>query len=511
MEGQIVFWSGGSYETREFIDTLLPLSVFVNSDGVITDCSRSFRKSIPGLRGRSVFTDFFDVQRPSGHQALFDLDDPSYFVVISDKRNGNCFKCTKLKGSKGIFLLVCSPMLNELNSPTDYGLEVSDFAPHDIVAEYLFVLKVNQMGMREANQLIDDMTRQNKELEMARKDLVLLNQRLEEKAERSNESLRVAESGLVEGEKLALLGRLAAGVAHEMNTPLGAITASADNVSEILKHLFKEGLRNADHDSIMTACKLADDFTSHDTLTSREERQEKIRLVEHLSTVYGIEKAKDHATQLVESGIIADDKDVLDHIYHSTNIEAALNITTTIMKVRKSISTIEVAAQKAANVVRALKSYVRNDDVHHATVFDVSRSIRDVLLLFASQIKKGVEVHLDIKDTLLIQANESEVSKVWSNLIANALYAMNYQGYLNIQGLMDEHNVIVKVTNDGPEIPQHVLSRLFEPFYSTKPVGEGSGMGLSIVFNVVASMNGSIEVETGENTTFIVTLPKMNH
>ena len=125
--------------------------------------------------------------------------------------------------------------------------------------------------------------------------------------------------------------------------------------------------------------------------------------------------------------------------------------------------------------------------------------------------RRGVEVHLDIKDTLLIQANESEISKVWSNLIANALYAMNYQGYLNIQGLMDEHNVIVKVTNDGPEIPQHVLSRLFEPFYSTKPVGEGSGMGLSIVFNVVASMNGSIEVETGENTTFIVTLPKMNH
>lgn len=178
------------------------------------------------------------------------------------------------------------------------------------------------------------------------------------------------------------------------------------------------------------------------------------------------------------------------------------------MKIRKSVSTIEVAAQKAAKVVRALKTYVRNEDVQSATVFDVRRSINDVLLLFGSQLKKGVELHFEMDKQLLLQGNESELSKVWSNLIANALYAMNNNGNLWVIGTSDKKNIILTFSNDGPAIPEEVMSRLFEPFYTTKPVGEGSGMGMSIVFNIVASMNGSIEAETGDRTTFTVTLPK---
>jgi signal transduction histidine kinase len=126
-------------------------------------------------------------------------------------------------------------------------------------------------------------------------------------------------------------------------------------------------------------------------------------------------------------------------------------------------------------------------------------------------MKKGVQLHLEMEEQLLIQGNESELSKVWSNLIANALYEMNYSGNLWIEGKKDGENVILTFTNDGPPIPENALSRLFEPFYTTKPIGEGSGMGLSIVHNIVVSMNGSIKVETGRLTTFTVTLPNTSN
>lgn len=510
MESHIVFPSSGSYHTQEFIDAVLPLSLSLSTSGQVLSASKSMLKSVPGLAVGANFSNALLVIRPAGWDKLLEVDDPSYFVVIGERRSGNKFKCTKVNAIEGdTFMLACSPMLNETNSPAHFGLAVTDFAPHDIIAEYLFVMKANKMAMRESNELIESISTKNKALEQARQDLVRLNEVLEEKAAKTEESLKVAQTELVEGEKLALLGRLAAGVAHEMNTPLGAITSSADNLSTILSAMFKDGLKDADHTIVKEACKLADDFTAHDTLTSRQERVERAQLTEYLRTEYAMgDAAAEHATALVECGILAKDKRILDHIYRSTNVEMALSITTAIMKVRKSVSTIEVAAQKAANVVRALKTYVRNDNVHSATVFDIRRSINNVLLLFGNQLKKGVELHLDMEEPLLIQGNETEMSKVWSNLIANALYAMEYQGNLWIKGSTTATEITLKFINDGPPIPEEVMARLFEPFYTTKPIGEGSGMGLSIVFNIVASLNGSIEAETGEKTTFKVTLPK---
>ncbi len=510
MENQKFSPSLGEFNIKELVSAIAPLSLFISSDCKIIEHTEAFAKSVPSIAKGCVFTETFKVVRPNGFAELLALSDTNYFVVIEDVQTANRFKCTKSSSKDGTFVLACTPMLNETNSPQHYNLSVSDFAPHDIIAEYLFVMKANEMGMREANELITTITSKNQELEQAREDLVKLNTTLEEKAAVTEENLKVAQTELLEGEKLAVLGKLAAGVAHEMNTPLGAINSSADNLSNILRSMFKEGLKNADHTTIMEACKLADDFTAHDTLTSRQERAERKLLTETLQNTYGLtgSTANEHASELVECGILSSDTEILDHVYGAENAEIALSITTTIMKIRKSVSTIEVASQKAANVIRALKSYVRNDNVHSATVFDVRRSINDILLLFSNQLKKGVELHVEMDEQLLLQANESELSKVWSNLIANALYAMNYSGNLWIKGRTDSLNVILEFINDGPTIPEDVMARLFEPFYTTKPIGEGSGMGLSIVFNIIASMNGSIEAESKERTTFTITLPK---
>ncbi len=324
------------------------------------------------------------------------------------------------------------------------------------------------------------------------------------------ETVEKRTNDLIEVEKLAVLGRLSAGVAHEMNTPLGAIASSSDNLTGILRELFADGMENTNHTTVIEACKLADDLMVSDAPTSREERKERKVLAEHLKYKYKVgPAASNHATSLVECGVLTKHKDILDHIYQSEDIEEALELTLILLRIRKSIDIIGLASQKAAKVVRALKSYVHNDNTSSVEVFDVRRSVHDVLLLFTNKLKQNVELHVDMESELLLQGNESELSKVWSNLIANALYAMQNSGNLWVQGESNKQNIILTFRNDGPAILNEVQERLFEPFYTTKPVGKGSGMGLSIAFNVIASMNGSIEVETGETTTFTVTIPKI--
>jgi hypothetical protein len=158
--------------------------------------SKAFKKSESELNIESDFTDFFQVLRPNGIEAFVALDNTKYFVQIESKRLKHQFKCIKLNlGSNRIFL-ACNPIINESASPAKFNLEVSDYATHDIMAEFVFLLKANRMGMAEANELIGELSRKNRELELARTDLVQLNDRLEAKADRSEETLRKAESEL---------------------------------------------------------------------------------------------------------------------------------------------------------------------------------------------------------------------------------------------------------------------------------------------------------------------------
>lgn len=510
MGDQIVLPSGGSFDAEAFVNALLPLSVSVCESGKVTHVSRGMGKSVQELRPAMQLTDIFEICRPEGYEELTRLNDPTFFVVIADRGTGNEFKCCKLNAQNGHFILACTPLLNEQNSPADYKLSVSDFAPHDIIAEYLFVMKANQMGMREANELIESVSAKNMLLEQARQDLVKLNELLEDRAARTEENLRQAEHELVEGEKLALLGRLAAGVAHEMNTPLGAITASTENLNSSLWPMITDSITGTDPAILVQACRLAEKYSALQTLTSREERAEKGVLAQFLRDRYGEPDAERHARVLVDCGITVRHTEILAHIYSSADVVRSLDITTSIMRVRRSISTIELAAQKSANVIRALKSYVRNDAGDAATVFDARRSISDVLLLFNSQIKRGVKLHMNMQGELPVRGNETEVSKIWANLISNALYAMSYKGNLWVEGAADNDLVTLRFSNDGPPIPANVRDRLFEAFFTTKPIGEGSGMGLNIVTDILTSMHGSISVHSEELTTFTISLPKAN-
>ena len=131
-----------------------------------------------------------------------------------------------------------------------------------------------------------------------------------------------------------------------------------------------------------------------------------------------------------------------------------------------------------------------------------------VLTLYNNQIKQGVEVVKHYQDTPAILGYPDELNQVWTNLIHNALQAMNYKGKLELTVKKEDNYVVISIWDNGKGIPEEIKPRIFEPFFTNKPLGEGSGLGLNIVKRIIEKHGGEISVTSKPNdTTFLVKLP----
>ena len=140
---------------------------------------------------------------------------------------------------------------------------------------------------------------------------------------------------------------------------------------------------------------------------------------------------------------------------------------------------------------------------------NITEGIETVLTLYQNQIKQGVEVVRNYQAQLpAVLCYPDELNQVWTNLIHNALQAMDNQGTLTIDAVQQDTSVLVKITDSGKGIPPEILPKIFEPFFTTKPAGEGSGLGLDIVKKIIEKHQGKIDVESVPGTTaFTVSLP----
>ncbi|MCP4687213.1 MAG: GHKL domain-containing protein, partial [Desulfobacterales bacterium] len=328
--------------------------------------------------------------------------------------------------------------------------------------------------------------------------------------ERTLEELKETQSQLVESAKMAALGQLIAGVAHEINTPLGAIRASIGNISDAL------------HESIGQTPKLFQRLTeeqqrqffalieragaSHAHLSSREERKLRRKLRRDLEEKE-VENADEIADTLVEIGVF-DDVDEFVATFRDHDIESVLNAAYNLIIQQKSAKNIEIAVDKASKVVFALKSYAHTDHTDERTLVDIVEGIEVVLTLYYSQMKHGVEVIKNFSPVPPILCYADELNQVWTNLLHNALQAMDNKGRLKIDVLQEDDRIVVSVTDSGGGVPPEIKARIFDPFFTTKPAGEGSGLGLDIVRKIIEKHQGRIELESepGE-TTFTVWLP----
>lgn len=325
------------------------------------------------------------------------------------------------------------------------------------------------------NTMISSLNEANKETEKYQQELIDLNQSLEkrveqrtheileqkEKLESAYDKLQKTQEQLVQSEKMASIGQLAAGVAHEINNPVAFVKSNLSSLS---------GYINTYQELIEKQQQVLHQIAPLDNSRFQEE-------LEKINNYY--------------------DENDIDFI--NQDIEGL---------VEESIK----GTRRVTEIVQGLKVYSRASDQAMEDL-DINESIQDALKMLSNELKYNCEVFTELNVLPLCQCNRGKITQVVTNLIINAVQAMEEQGRLTVktscQELSDSKKIIIVISDTGKGIPPDNVSKLFDPFFTTKEVGEGTGLGLSISQGIIHEHDGTIEVESilGKGTSFIITLP----
>lgn len=369
-----------------------------------------------------------------------------------------------------------------------------------------YSLRVPKSGNDEIGDLYDgfnSMMRQIEQRDMALKEKTT-------QLEEAIRELRDTQDHLIQSEKMAALGQLIAGVAHEINSPLGAIRSSSDHME---KHLIPS-IQNlpsllemlGDEERNCFFGMIRESVAVHHVTSAKEERKHRRSLSRELEEA-GIVDPDSAADILVDMGLYQVDGDLLALLktpHGGQILKAAYRIS----GLSRSARNILTATERASKIVFALKNYARYDPGGEMVMTDLTDGLETVLTLYYNQMKHGVELHRDFEVVPRIRCYPDQLNQVWTNLIHNALQAMEFKGELTIHLEPHQDGVRVRFIDSGHGIPGEIAERIFEPFFTTKPQGEGTGLGLDIVKKIIDKHCGTIEVDSEPGrTVFTIELP----
>ncbi|MEM1121487.1 MAG: ATP-binding protein, partial [Bacteroidota bacterium] len=313
--------------------------------------------------------------------------------------------------------------------------------------------------------------------------------------------------------KLKALGKISAGLAHELNNPASAMVRSA----EILYEKLSETPEN--FKAVMQLAVSAEQTDSVNELIFEKisaqktapkdfsllERQDRVDELMDWMEDYAVENADMIAETLTDFNFETSDLETLLTIAQAEHkLSPILNWFDNRLSVELLVSEIKEASSRVANLVQSVKKYSHMDEGRSKRMTDIHDGLRTTLSILDHQVKqKQIKIDKDFADNLpAIEANAGELNQIWTNLLANAIDAAPQKGGLiKVRTFMDCDYACIEIEDNGSGIPEEIQSRIWEPFFTTKGVGEGTGMGLDMVKKIVARHRGYIGVVSNPGKT----------
>ena len=326
---------------------------------------------------------------------------------------------------------------------------------------------------------------------------------------------RIRETTRIEQQRdrLAALGKLSAGLTHELNNPASAAKRATSQLRDILKKIKDASLELGRRD--LTPAQKAEIEKLETSFIQRDEPppdalavSDLEEQVDSLLRSHGQNDLWQLAADLARKNIRPEALESLFAALDAGTARAALVRIAASVEIANLLNEIESSTSRISDLVRAIKEYTYMDQAPVQNV-DIVKSLETTLTILNHKLKRGVAVQRDYQRIpLLVNSFGSELNQVWTNLIDNAIDAMEGKGELRLRTYRDDGCVVVEIGDSGPGISSEIEPHIFEPFFTTKGVGQGTGLGLDTVQRIVKKHRGNIQVTSKPgDTRFQVWLP----
>ncbi|MBD2607083.1 histidine kinase [Scytonema hofmannii FACHB-248] len=412
----------------------------------------------------------FQINRPN---LIFDFDaiqkQSRSLFILEFLHNGMYLKGQMIyQEEQQVIFFLGSPWITDTASLAPLGIKLKDFAIHDPIADFLFLLQAKNTALADAEKLTTELTQQRGELRKAlqiKENITEIAQAQAKKLEQSLRELQQTQSQLIQAEKMSGLGQLVAGVAHEINNPVNFIYGNLSYLDDYINDL-------------MQLIRLYQQFYSHP-----------------------VAAIKDYIVK-IELDFLIDD-------------------------LPKIIKSMKVGAERISEIVLSLRNFSRLDEAEMKKV-DIHEGLDSTLLILQNRFKEKVngvplEVIKNYGNVPLVECYAGQLNQVFMNIISNAIDAFessnnkhnlleikNNPPKITITTEVIETNVVIRIADNGLGIKESVKERLFDPFFTTKPVGKGTGLGLSISYQIVVDKHkGKLRCvsEPGQGAEFFIEIP----
>ena len=316
--------------------------------------------------------------------------------------------------------------------------------------------------------------------------------------------MRASQRAFRQQEKLAALGKLSAGLAHELNNPAAAARRASEELGSAVLDAQLLALRHDERFPPETRAGLAAlrreitgrPDTALDPLSLSDAEEALALWLEGRD----VEDAWDLAPTLAASAVEEGDLEDLSRTSGAAELSGAVRWLAVTLELAGLTREVSAGVGRVSKLVGAMKEYTSMDRAGSVEL-DVTGGLEDTLTVLGHRLD-GIEVARDYKEGLpKVSGNAGELNQVWTNLLENAADAVEDGGSIEVRAFRDGGSVVVEIEDDGPGIPREARNRVFEPFFTTRPVGSGAGMGLDIVRRVVAGHGGEVSLESGPDGT----------